>query len=208
MEYINACLKEVHDKYYVIISEPGFDSENNRKNREKFEPLVNELLERAGYYIKQCEQQIDENNERQKAYLTKRAQLYEQVNSGKSQLSKLDEERVGIIAEIQSLKQEISDGCNEIENLKKEIEKRKKDQEYWKTVFWATCWIPFANIGTGIKSKYEDDEFSKRLRQIRENIADKENRIRELNERQQDVTKRQHENLCGCTEHMLPIIKK
>lgn len=190
MGYIEEFLSESQQKYRDAVAMRGNDAESVKRLKE----MTQEISRQAQKYIVLCEQQIEDNNNFQKKCLDKRADLYEKCQNDKRLLSDLDAERVKIAAGISDMQIEISKSKQEISNLAKEQEKRKKDKEYWEKVWWATCWIPFANIGTGIKWSEEDNQYKVRVRQIQNNISHMEQRIGELNSRMQEICRQQAKN--------------
>lgn len=182
-------LQEFYDSYNVIITSCNIENGNERALA-----LVKKMQSDTNKCIQNCENEIKINNQNQMQFLDKRAALYEQIKLDKKRISDLDAELLGIIAEIGHIENDITKNKSEIESLQSEIKKRKKDREYWEKVWWATCWIPFANIGTGIKTIHESDEYSIRAEQVRRNIVLNEERIRSLNMSLESVKRKKREN--------------
>lgn len=155
--------------------------------------LNKEIQLRAEIHIKNCEKEINENNKEQIELMNRRAELYEKIENSKNTMSSLEVEILKATNEIHSLESEITQDKFEIENLQREIRKKNEERKYWENVWWATCWIPFANIGTGIKAIEENDEYSIRAEQIRRNIVQNEERISMLNSELSNVRRKQME---------------
>ncbi|MEG2395014.1 MAG: hypothetical protein RSC36_08270, partial [Ruthenibacterium sp.] len=159
MQTLTESLRSVSLKYHAIVTNEQFDSRPWRANAHLLSPIVLELMQQAEIQICLCETEIAANNDKQVKTFDRRANLYSEWETGKSQQSELDVAIVGVTKEISCLSDEISAGERKIEALHEQIVQSKKDCDYWDTVFKATCWIPFANIGTGIKKSYEDGQF-------------------------------------------------
>lgn len=190
MGYIEEFLNDSQQKYRDAVAMGGNDAESVKRLKE----MTQEISRQAQKYIALCERQIEDNNNSQKRCLDKRADLYEKCERDNRLLSDLDAERVRIAALISDMQSEISKSRQEISDLAKEQEKRKKDKDYWEKVWWSTCWIPFANIGTGAKWLDEDNQYQVRVRQIRDNITHMEQRIGGLNSRMQEICGQQAKN--------------
>ncbi len=190
MGYITEYLSEIQQKYNNIIAGTGSGADRLKILRE----ICGEIGRQAQMYIEASEKKIDDNNMYQKKYLNERAALYEQCIKNTALLSDLDAERIKISAGIMDLQNEIEESRKNISDLVLEQEKKEKDRKYWETVWWATCWIPFANIGTGIKWGNEDSQYKVRVRQIQDNIEYKQQRIKELNNKLQEIILHQKKN--------------
>ncbi len=190
MEYITEYLSEIQQKYNNIITGTGSDADRLKKLRE----ICEEIDRQAQIYIEASEREIYANNRYQEVYQNERAALYEQCKKDTALLSDLDAERIKLSAGIMNLRNEIEESRKSISDLICEQEKKKKDRDYWETVWWSTCWIPFANIGTGIKWENEDNQYKARVRQIQDNIAHKQQRIKELNDKLQEISLQQEKN--------------
>ncbi len=190
MEYIKEYLSEIQQKYNNIITGTGSGADRLKKLKE----ICGEIGRQSQMYIEASEKKIDENNMYQKKYLDERAALYEQCKNDTALLSDLDAERIKLSAGIMNLQNEIEESRKIISDLTCEQEKKKKDRDYWETVWLSTCWIPFANIGTGIKYGNEDNQYKARVRQIQDSIAQKQQRIKELNNKLQEISLQQKKN--------------
>lgn len=190
MGYIVEFLDEIQQKYTNVIAGIGSSADHLKRLKE----ITGEISRQAQKYIKASEKLIDDNNEYQKKCLDERAALYEQCKKNTKLLSDLDAERVRICAGISDMQCEIEKNREEINDLIQEQAKRKKDKEYWEKVWWATCWIPFADIGTGIKWSEEDNKYKVRVRQIQDNISHMEQRIAKLNVSLQEICRQQEKN--------------
>ncbi|MBQ9983292.1 MAG: hypothetical protein IJP29_01750 [Lachnospiraceae bacterium] len=185
---------QVIEQYQTVISNPSFDYYNWGECVKALSPIVIKLIEEADARIALCDNRIEKLEQEQCTALDKRADLYKQLELDKSRLSELETQRLGILQEISSLTADIQNNRAEIQQLQNTIEDIKKENEYWDTVFWATCWIPFANIGTGIKKHIEDGKYYARAKVLGEDIHNKERRIEQLNTKQQEVVRKQREN--------------
>lgn len=189
MNEIKNILQEFYDGYNAIIT--SFNIENGN---EKALDLVKKMQFETDKCIQNCKNEIENNDKNQMKFLDKIAALYEEIEHDQKRISDLDAELLGITAEIAHIEDDIKKNKSEIESLQSEIRKRDKERKYWENVWWATCWIPFANIGTGIKSINESDEYSIRAKQVCRNIILNEERLRNLNMSLESVKKRQREN--------------
>jgi predicted nucleic acid-binding Zn-ribbon protein len=187
-------LRAASEQYNVIIVGKKFDYNDWKKNCELLAPIVEKLSKRAKAGIDQCEKEIASNNQQQKAALDKRAALYEKLEAQKKKLSDLDVRKLAICAEISATSREIEDINKEIQRLQGEIAKKKKENEDWNTAFYATCWIPFVNIGMGVKKHYEDGECQAAIKVKGKDIANKQDRINKLNDELRAVTDEQSRN--------------
>lgn len=181
LQNIAESLESAAKQYQAIINSQGFHYNSWEKNVILLSPIVTQLMEEANSKVLICEEELGLVNQKQTDALLKRSALYERQISDKEQLSRLDRERIRIISEINQLSQEISSKEVKIADLQEQIAKAKKDNEYWNTVFWATCWIPFANIGTGVKKHTEDGHYYAAVKVLGEEIKVIRERISTLN---------------------------
>lgn len=187
MDKVKNIIREFYNGYNQLII--CCETEN-----AKFMDLIYKMKLNIKKSIDICEKEIENNNQCQMEALDKRADLYEKLKTDKHKLSDLDTELIGIVDAINNVENEIIKNKSEIEALQEKIKKRRDKQKYWENVWWATCWIPFANIGTGIKTIKENDEYSIRAEQIRRNIISDMERINELNKTLESVRKRKRDN--------------
>ncbi len=192
MYLANNIIQEFYDNYNSIIKSSKTQLDNNCV--QKALNLVKTMHTEADKCIQKCEKEIKSNNQKQMQFLDERSKLYEKMKSDKKLMSDLDVELIKITAEIEHIENDIIKNKKKVESLQSEISKREKEREYWEKVWWATCWIPFANIGTGVKTIHENDEYSIRVKQIRRNIIDDEQRINTLNANLNSINKKKSAN--------------
>lgn len=193
MDTVKNIIQEFYDSYNIIITNSKMDRDKE-EHAEKVLALIKKMQLEANKCIQYCEKEIEKNNHSQIQLLDQRAELYEKIEHNKKLISELDAEFLGITTEIEHIENEITKNKLVIESLQSEIKKRKDERKYWEKVWWATCWIPFANIGTGVKTIQENDEYSIRAEQVRRNIVENEERIKILNTSLEFVNKRRREN--------------
>lgn len=194
LKLLQDSLHQASEQYRAVICDTKFNYNDWSENVKRLSPIAARLQELAVARIDLCEKNIEENNKKQVMALQERSALYAQMDADKTQLSVLDAERIRIITEIAALTEEIMDKKKKIGELQKQIADIKKENDYWDTVFWATCWIPFANIGTGIKKHVEDGKYHAAVKVLGQDIHHNEERINGLNEQQNLIARRQQEN--------------
>lgn len=194
MKNITEIFNNLYSAYQSIITSGNNAYYNRKQCIELLEPITTKAQAEANDHIDTCEKMLNENNNKQVMLLDRRAELFSQVESGKKQLSQLDAQRVRILSEIASLEDEINREKSEIVKLQQEIAKRESDRKYWEKVWWATCWIPFANIGTGAKTIHENDNYSILAEQSRRKIAQNEKRISKCNSDLENIRIEQKKN--------------
>ncbi|MCH5339520.1 MAG: hypothetical protein J1E03_12110 [Acetatifactor sp.] len=181
MKKITEIFNNLYSAYQSIITSGNNAYYNQKRCIELLEPITTKVLAEANDHIDTCEKMLNENNDKQVMLLDRRAELFSQIESGKKQLSQLDAQRMKILTEIASLEEEINREKSLIVRLQQVIVKRESERKYWEKVWWATCWIPFANIGTGAKTIHENDSYSILAEQSRRKITDNERRICKCN---------------------------
>lgn len=194
MEQLKKMLQQFLADCSSILGQDRIGYTQRKELINKLAPIVEKMKSEAESYAKTCENRIKENDTRQAEYMIRRANLSDEFQAGKNQVSALEKERIGILDAINMTRQEISENQSKIEELQKKIEKSKKDREYWNKVWWATCWIPFANIGTGAKKIVEDDEYSRQAQKIQKQMGEQRARIDQLNRTLAEIEKKQKDN--------------
>ena len=157
LENTRTQLEQLTEQYQQLSSSGHFNYKEWQEKVKLLEPYVIVLREHAEHRLTICEQHEQENEKKSAAATAEKIRLYEEYNQGKGKLSELDVSKIKHYNEINSLSKEIEEDNDKIMELQNAIAKAKADKEYWDTVFWATCWIPFANIGTGCKKNYETE---------------------------------------------------
>lgn len=194
LKLLKESLHQASEQYRSVICDAKFDYNNWSENVKRLSPIIGKLQDLAVARIDLCGKNIEDNNKKQVTALEHRSELYAKMDADKSQLSDLDVERIRIITEIANLTKEIGDKKKKIEDLQKQIADIKKENSYWDTVFWATCWIPFANIGTGVKKHVEDGKYHAAVKVLGQDIHNNEERINNLNVQQNLIVQKQREN--------------
>lgn len=176
-------LRTVTEQYHQVITD-----------KKLLLPIVEKLQSYAEERIEICRRETTVKRKSQKEQIDNRAQLYERQSEERHRLSKLDVERIKIRKEISDLSQEIEEIQMEMVRLQQEMAEADRGKKQWDTVFWATCWIPFANIGTGIKKGKEDGKYKARIKVCEEDCQYRRNRITVLITQLQRVEDRQKQN--------------
>lgn len=187
-------LRAVTEQYHRIIISKIFDYSNWKEKVELLFSIVDKLLIYAKERIDICQKRTAELEKRQKEQISIRVQLYERLSEKKGQVSSLDIERVKIRKEINVLSQEMEAIQKEMVNLQREVAEAGKEKEYWDTVYWATCWIPFVNIGTGVKKGKEEGNYRARVKICEEDYQRKRYRTAELTNQSHKIEARQRKN--------------
>ena len=193
-EIIAAAIREVRKQYDLVITGNKFDYNNIIKSRELLRPIILPLMMQAESRIKLCDKEIETNNKKQEDTLDKRSALYRERDSQRNQLSSLDTRRIGITENISRLSREIQNDEEKIRAHQEEIARQEKAARDWETAFWATCWIPFANIGVGVKKITVDNELYAKVKTLGDDIQYKENRIKKLNSDLAEANREQKRN--------------
>ena len=180
LENVKTQLEKLTEQYKQLSGSEYFSCTEWQEKVKCLEPYVIELREHAEQRLTICEQHEQENEKKSAEATAERIRLYEEYKQGKGKLSNLDISRIKHYNEISSLSKEIEEDNGKIMELQNAFAKTKADKEYWDTVFWATCWIPFSDIGTGCKKNYETGQYEAKARGYDEDIARKRRRIEEL----------------------------
>ncbi|HJD46626.1 MAG TPA: hypothetical protein H9909_07245 [Candidatus Mediterraneibacter norfolkensis] len=194
MSEIKTRLSDAAKKYDEIIVSKQFNAAVWLEKANLISPVTAELRAYAQQKIAECERERFEKNRENNKLIITRAELYNNLSEEKRELSKLDETRIKIAQEISTLSTEIGELEKKIADLQNKIAKSKEDKEYWDTVFWATCWIPFVNIGTGVKKGHEEGEYRAQVKVYGRDCQIKQDRIEKLKVQLEEISTRQKEN--------------
>lgn len=191
---VESQLKEAIERYDCVITCTKFNYGAWKERVALLSPIVASLQSYAEEKKKFCDQEKTLKQKQQKELIERRIYLYDSLTKYKCQLSDLDIERMKIGEEINIRRKEIETIEVEMENLQKSMAQAKKDKEYWDTVFWATCWLPFVNIGTGIKKEGEKEKYRMKIKFGEENRRRKETEIEKLADELKEIEKEQKQN--------------
>lgn len=193
-------LNDTTEQYSRLIISSEFNNSEWEEKTSILSPIVAKLHEVVENEIAIGKKNIEDMNALQNTLIIERSIFYSNLSHEEKELSSLEIERVKITKEIELLSSEITDLEKKIEELKQKVEKQKKDKEYWDTVFWATCWLPFVNIGTGIKKDYETGQYEAQAKVYGEECQTKKETIARLTDQLKAVQLRQKKNEEGCVE--------
>lgn len=188
---VEKVLRNATELYNQIIISRNFDDKNWKENVKLFSPIIDKLQRHIAIRMDVCQYQIEEKRKTQNEQIISRIELYDRFSKEKNHMSDLDLARIKIGTEIRDYMQEIEDINIVIANLQQKILEAKTDKEYWDTVFWATCWIPLVNIGTGIKKESEEGKYRAQVKVGKESCERKRSRIEELANQLRGIETRQ-----------------
>lgn len=194
LESIKDSLQKALGQYKDGMAAQDFDYNDWKMKAQFLAPIVSSLYTHAQSRILFCEHKETASRAKQAEALDSRIQLYDRIKKENGRLSELDVEIIGLNREISLLSQEISENQKEISQMQNKIAEAKKEKEYWDTVFWATCWIPFANIGTGVKKDSVDGQYKAKVKILGEDTARKYAKIDELNRNLRTAELKQRQN--------------
>jgi predicted nucleic acid-binding Zn-ribbon protein len=190
IQLIGDCLRNAAEKYKTIATNANLNHSEWKINVELLKPIVDGLSGRAASYVEKCENAIKDNELKQDEAHKKLSFLYKDFDNCKKNLSDLEVEQVELHTNVILCSAEINKLNLEILDLQKKIAKQIQEKDYWNTVFWSTFWIPFANIGTGIKLHQEDGKLiamvnvkCKEIKNNRKRIDESNMRLQQINEK-------------------------
>ncbi|MGN0485585.1 MAG: hypothetical protein ACI4HI_18760 [Lachnospiraceae bacterium] len=155
------------------------------------------MKKKAGECVRNCENEIEENNRIQMKLMKERAYLYKRKESDKEQMSILDVAIVEIANKISDMEAQITKYKSDLEELQAKVRKNELKSDRCRKVGWATCWLGFINIATCVNAKKENDKYIEsaiRLRQYIEENAEYINDLRERYEEQKEEQRKKKES--------------
>lgn len=198
MEYglteIEQQLKTAVEQCDPVIAAKTFCYEDWMKKKELLFPVVEKLQSCVKENYRICEQTIRDKQKKQEETIELRTELYQRLEEERRQISELELEQIQISTKIKGLADEIEELQCKITDLQNRIKQAKKDKKYWNTVFWATCWLPFVDIGTGVKKGYEDGKYQAKVNMYTGEISKKRQEIDNLMEQKKDIAEQQKES--------------
>lgn len=197
-EGIRQSLCVMAESYHAVAEGGRLKPNEWLENVRLLKPIAEELITVADIQISKCQKELEEKKTLHAKCLEERVKQYALVETKRSALTKLDESVIGLTTEIDSINSAINGKQLEIQNYQKELCSEKAKKKKWNTVFWATCWIPFVNIGTGCKKGDVDAEYRAKVKQLDEEIKKLQNRSSSLNDQlkstRQQVTNKNAES--------------
>lgn len=167
---------------YRAAEEGGrLDFQSWQENVRLLKPITDQLQREAQARADQCRTELDRQNEAKEQLLADRAQRYAEVEAEKGKLSDLDAQILALTTRISAIDQEIVDKRKEVEKNQEALRRAKEGKKKWSTVFWCTCWIPFVNIGTGVKKIDVDNEYAAKAKVLDREIRACQARAADLN---------------------------
>jgi len=199
-ESIRQSLRTMSQHYHALKEGGKLQPKQWLENVRLLKPIAEQLRKEAQGQERECQARLKEKTEAQKALLDVRARLYDRLEGEKARLSQLDLQIIELVTEISKIDSEISAKNREVLNCQKGISDAKENQREWDIVFWATCWIPFVNIGTGCKKAAVDAESQAKAKVLGREIENLGRQVRELNMELSDLRRRKWEKDEDSTE--------
>lgn len=169
-ELIRESLCAAAQRYHAVVEGGRLRPREWAENVKLLKPIAKELQQVANTQIVQCQTELEEKERAKLRALSERAEQYDLIEQKKSALSALDAEVIDMMAQIEHISDDITKKQGELKGCQEKICAGKKKKKKWNTVFWATCWIPFVNIGTGCKKADADAEYYAKAKRLGEEI--------------------------------------
>ncbi len=180
-EAIRQSLALAAQRYQAVEKEGGLDPKSWLENVRLLKPITDQLQREAQARAARCQAELDRQNEAKDQLLADRTRRYAEVEAEKGKLSDLDAQILALTTQISGIDQEIVDKRKEVEKNQEALRQAKEGQKKWSTVFWCTCWIPFVNIGTGVKKIDVDNEYAAKAKVLDREIRACQDRAADLN---------------------------
>lgn len=170
LEMIRQSLCAMAQSYHTVAEGGRLKPREWIENVKLLKPVAGQLQQVAEAQIAQCQTELDEKIRAQSLCLTERANQYALMDQRKSALSDLDAEVLGLMAQMNHISDCIAQKQKELKNAQQRVSEAKAQRKKWDTVFWATCWLPLVNIGTGSKKIDADAGYYANAKQLSEEI--------------------------------------
>lgn len=152
LETIRESLRTMAQQYHAVVEGGRLKPGEWMENVKFLRPIAQALHQVAQSQLNQCQAELEEKNRAHAQCLEKRVKAYALMEQKKGDLSELDRMLIGLTTQITNIGEDIRGKQAEIGTCQEKIRRAEDERHYWDTVFWATCWIPFVNIGTGCKA--------------------------------------------------------
>lgn len=180
-EAIRQSLRAMEGSYHAVAEGGRLKPGEWMENAKLLKPIAAELQKAAADQISRCQKMLEEKRQAHSQCLAERAEQYALLEGKKGILTQLDAEVIGLVEEIGRISDDIARKQEEIQGHQKRIAEAQSEKKRWDTVFWATCWIPLVNIGTGCKKGGVDAGYRAKVKRLGEEIKSLRERSASLN---------------------------
>lgn len=188
-ETIRESLRAMARQYHSVVEGGRLKPGEWQDNIKLLAPIAEELHKIAQSQIEQCQEELDKKNRAHEQCLVERVKAYTLMEERKGALSELDQVIIGLTTQIAGIAEEVRRKQDQMADYQEKIHKAQEEKHTWNTVFWATCWIPFVNIGTGCKKGSVDAGYYAKVKVLGGEIDMLRDRSAALNDQLRELQK-------------------